>query len=107
MPSPYETISRSRPVTWICPPCIDATKSATLSSDSLTNAWSFPTAATPTTLFCQRSFSATSAIETLNFAFTRSMAERRRCRFDLSEPGSGRMQREAEHAHEHAFIWGR
>ena len=77
-------------MSWICPPCIERTKSATLSSVSFTNAWSFPTAVTPMMLRCQRSFSPTSAIDTLNLAFTRSIAERMRCRFDLSDPGAGR-----------------
>src|SRR5512140_1977365 len=77
-------------MTWICPPCMAATKPATLSSASFTKACSFPTVTIPSTLRCQRSFSATSAMDTLKRARTRSMAERTRCRLDLSDPGSGR-----------------
>ena len=94
--------SRSRaPVTWICPPCIDATKSATLSSDSFTNAWSLPTAATPTTLFCQRSFSRDLGDRHVEPGLHPVDRRAQEVPLRLERPRLGEVQREAEHADEH------
>ena len=88
--SPYDDDLDRASVTWICPPCIDATKSATLSSVSFTNAWSLPTAVTPMTLRCQRSFSPTSAIDTLNLRLHAVDRRPQQVPLRLQRPGVGR-----------------